>query len=81
MSIGRLVARPVHIIPAPKRPPPTMRTHLGPNLSFTYPPEIIVMGPTEFATVNTMASIAAVYNVPWMPVSFSARGEANTLHA
>ncbi len=44
-------------------------------------PVIIVIGPTEFVTVNTIAKLAAVKVVPAKLFKYSAIGDANTLHA
>ena len=68
-------------MPIPNIAPPTRITRRGPNLSLMKPPEIMVMGPTELATVNTMARSAAVKGRPSKAVSFSASGTEKTLHA
>ena len=76
-----LVARPVSIMPTPNMLPPTSKTPRGPSRSLMNPPEIMVMGPTALATVNTMARSAAVTAWPSKAVSFAASGAENTLHA
>ena len=41
----------------------------------------MVIGPTEFVTVNTIANVPAVNVVPVSALKYSAIGDANTLHA
>ena len=81
INMGNPFEKPANIIPIPKINPPTNTTFLGPNLSFIIPPVIIVIGPTEFVTVNTIAKLAAVKVVPARLFKYSAIGDANTLHA
>ena len=45
------------------------------------PPDIIVIGPSRLATVNTIARSAAVSATPVVCDRYSAIGDANTLHA
>jgi peptide/nickel transport system permease protein len=56
-----------------------LKRGVGPSLSLTMPPLIMVMGPTELATVKTMARLAISVPVSWP--RYSAMGEAKTLHA
>ena len=79
ISIPTDVAKPDPIIPVPNRIPAHTSTHLGPILSLMKPPLIIVMGPTELATVNTIARDAISF--PVSSVRYWAIGDANTLHA
>ena len=76
-----LTAKPDSISPILYIMVPASKTFFGPNLSLNQPPVIMVIGPTEFATVYTIARSAEVMLCPVRLLRYSDIEAEKTLHA